>query len=513
VRRGALIAAVLGVLLLAPSARAAEAEWRSEQPVAAGIGVPEPIGPVGDIAFWAPNRGVLITAGNQGMPAGVYAYDGSGWYLYSTVCGGHEGSIAWVGPDEFWTVSDYAEAQEVTQGPSAEWGRTLCHFKDGEVVASYAEPLSSAAAFPKMNAAACSGPSDCWFAGARLPQSAANQGAFHLHWDGGTLTAVPSPTAVEPEVADLGGSIEDLAYYQGHLYESASQAPFLREIVPADPRRFLPVEPAVSSGGPFVLATDPEGRQLWAVGGGGTVLRRGATEFETVPVEGELFLEHRSKRVEAAAAEPGSEAAWLGGGNSAAEVRRVSADGSLGPIVRLPQPAEELDDKGAAEQIACPAAGQCWMATSKGWLFHMGGALPQDTDPAMHRLITFRPPDDSSRSFVPAGAPEDTSGETESKGLGETPLLEKFPHPRPRRPLVSKVSQRLIHKTVLELSFTLYAAAHVRLLAKRKQQVVAKTPLLTLTPGRHRLRLRLDPKRWPTSLDFQVHPAGGRAGK
>jgi hypothetical protein len=513
-RRGALLIAFLCSLAAAPQAGAAEPEWHSEQPLAPGIGVPVPLGPIGDISFWVPNRGVLISAGNQGTPAGIYAYDGTGWHLYSTVCGGHRGSVAWAGPDEFWTVSDYAEAQEGTGQPSQEWSRTLCHFRDGEVVASYGEALSSPAAYPTMNAAACAGPDDCWFAGDRLPEAAANQGAFHLHWDGTSLTDIPSRSVVEPELVPLAGSVEDLAFYQEHLYESATEAPFLDEVVPADPRRFLAVETPPTSGGPFVLATDPEQRQLWAVDRGGDVLRRGATGFETVPVEGELFPEHGYfSKVETIAAEPGAEAAWLGGGNGAAAVRRITADGSLGPVIRLPQAAEELGDKGSADQIACPAPGQCWMATSKGWLFHLGATLPEDTDPAMHRLVTFRPPDDSSRSFVPAGLPPDDSGETEPPLLPELPLRERITRPQSKRPLVFRVKQELLGKTVLQLSFTLRATARVRLLARRHKRVVASTPRLTLAKGRHHIRLRLDPARWPTSLDFQVKAASGRAGR
>jgi hypothetical protein len=46
----------------------------------------------------------------------------------------------------------------------------------------------------------------------------------------------------------------------------------------------------------------------------------------------------------------------------------------------------------------------------------------------------------------------------------------------------------------------------VRLVAKRKGKAVAKTPLRTFSKGRRTLRLRLDPKRWPTKLDLQAHP-------
>jgi hypothetical protein len=53
----------------------------------------------------------------------------------------------------------------------------------------------------------------------------------------------------------------------------------------------------------------------------------------------------------------------------------------------------------------------------------------------------------------------------------------------------------------------------VQLLAKHHKKVVAQTPRLTLGVGRHHLRLHLDPKRWPTSLDFKVHAVGKRPTK
>ena len=39
------------------------------------------LGRIGDIEFWAPNRGLLITAGNPPtIPAGIWAYNGVGWH-------------------------------------------------------------------------------------------------------------------------------------------------------------------------------------------------------------------------------------------------------------------------------------------------------------------------------------------------------------------------------------------------------------------------------------------------
>ncbi len=496
--------ALIASLCLSATARAAEPEWHSEQPVAAGIDVPVPIGAVGGMAFWAPNKGVLITAGNGGMPAGIYAYDGSGWYLYSTVCGGHGGGIAISGPDEFWTISDYAEAQEGTgSNKNKEFARTLCHFAHGEVVASYAEPAISTT-YQEMNAAACSGPDECWFGGNTL-EGSPNKDPFHLHWDGNSITAVPSTKEREPEVASLPGGVKSLAFVGGSLIESDSAAPYLREVTLAEPQRFLPIEPLPSQG-PFMLSTEPLEQQLWAGSEEtGAILHLGPFGFEELPSPA-IF---KSGRLRAIGAEPDTEAAWLVANSSPVEVRHVTASGELGPVLQLPAPGEGLNPKGGSRQIVCAAPGQCWLATELGWLFHLGGPPPEgvNSDPLMHRLITSRPKDGSSRTFVSAGLPPDDSGEVEPSRVPPIPH-EPFPHPVKKPPLVVKVKQTLIHKTILQLAFTLRGKAHVQLIAKYHKSVVAKTPLLTLDKGRHRLRLRLDPKRWPTSLKFPVHAVG-----
>lgn len=515
-KRALLIASMiwLAAAAFSPYAVAADPEWHSEQPVDAGIGVPAALGPVGGMAFWSPNKGVLITAGTGGTPAGVYAYDGSQWYLYSTVCGGHGGGIAISGPDEFWTIADYGESQEGIEGNQGkEWARTLCHFANGEVVASYAEPAASAEAFRQMDAAACAGPVNCWFAGEALPKSAANQDPFHLHWDGGSLTAVPSMLALEPEVTAMPGKVESLAFAQGRLLEAADEAPYLREVSLSDSRRFLPIEPPAGTNGPFVLSSEPLQHQLWAGNSAGAILRLGSAGFETVATASPLF---EAGSLKAIAAEPGVEAVWLAGGSArGAEVRRVAADGTLGPIVHLPQSGEELNPKGASERIVCAAANQCWMATRIGWLFHLGGSPTEgvNTDPLMHRLITTRPIDDSSRIPVPPGLPEDNSGETEpAKSNGEEPL-RRFRETHRRRSIVYDVHQKLLGKQTLELTFKLRARAHVQLLAKYHGKVVAKTPRLILGKGPHVLRLKLDPKHWPTHLGFRVHAVLKRVSK
>ena len=188
-----LLAALILVACSATAARAAS--WQLEQPPApappygiGGVERPIGLGTIGDIKFWAPNRGVLITGGNPpAVPKGLWAYDGSSWHLLSNVCGSAAGRIAFAGPDEFWTISDPAPN---SQNPS-QIGTTLCHFQNGKVVASYATPTGSADPYVQMYGAACNGPDDCWFAGA--PADAPLVGAFHLHWDGTTLTDVLGP--------------------------------------------------------------------------------------------------------------------------------------------------------------------------------------------------------------------------------------------------------------------------------------------------------------------------------
>lgn len=535
-------AVLLALLTLAAAglagSSAGAAEWRSEQPVAAGIGVPAALGQVGDIEFWAPNRGMLITPGRGGIAAGLYAYDGSGWYRYSTVCGGHEGRIAWAGPTDFWTISDQPLGQQTGKLPPRHI--SLCHFKDGQVVASYAEPIGQPSSYLPMNAAACAGPDDCWFAGDRLPGTT-NVGAFHLHWDGTSLSAVPSLSAPQPEIVDPGRSVEGLAFSGGSLYESVaidqfdtapgesgSQPSFLHRIAPGAAELFQPLlaaepveyggsDPAQLEG--FRLSADGSG--LWAVAGATdapaqvTALRLEGESLAQVPLDDPSEALGPGTRVGGLGAEPGGDA-WVGfkgvgeGASPPARLARVHRDGTVEQPIQLPGADEGIDRYGGAGPIACPADEQCWMATAQGWLFHLGPDLPQDADAALHAFVSYRPPDDSLPSVPPISLPVDDSG-AEPPPSVEVEAEELAPETLPRAPY-SKVKQQLIGKDLLEMTFVLHVRAHVRLIARRKGQVVAATPRYTMNKGPRSVRLRLDPKRWPTKLDLQVKPLkkGGR---
>jgi len=234
-----LLALCLIVAVVAASAPAAAqageeggASWRLEQPLPpkAPTGTPEAslpigLGQIGDIEFFEPNRGLLITHGDgPAIPPGVWAYNGVEWHELAEVCGATEGSIAWAGPADFWTVSNGRPGQVSESSGSAEQERavplednTLCHFAEGRVVGSYAHPAFEADSYQAMHAAGCIPPQppavtseDCWFGGAALPEP--QIGAFHLHWNGSTLEA-------EPYLGE-GHAVEDMDVLEGLIYES-----------------------------------------------------------------------------------------------------------------------------------------------------------------------------------------------------------------------------------------------------------------------------------------------------
>jgi hypothetical protein len=573
-------AALCALLMGAATAHAADgsATWVSApaQPPPAPTGVPTtpyplPVGYVGDIEFWAPNRGVLITAGNSVVPAGLYAYDGVTWHQLSTVCGGTDGRIAWAGPDDFWTISDQRQGQVLTTGGTSAFDNvSLCHFSGGQVVASYAMPLEQPNSYHPMNAAACSSPSNCWFGG-QLDSS----GAFHLHWDGTNLSVVDTVQdhEIASMVADRGQIFESVELQPGDDYgsESTDHPPLVHVDAPQDPGdpfhdvfmaddqdpscgSFCPPLPdygrddAGNSVEPDTLgglslssdwragASDP---QLWAAAGpdgnqpaagagtaGPTVLRFvDGTWTQVVPNlvslpgdDSPLESGNFTPTPQSIAAEPGTPAAWIAvqsisNPDQNAHVDRVAIAGdgtaSLTDQDTLGGP-QGVGPKGPATAISCPAAQDCWLATSQGWLFHLtdGTQLPQDTDPNFQSVITFRPADNGVPAVItdtgidnsPTPPPPTT-----------TPPTTKPPHTkRSHKPLIrGKIRTRLVHRTVLEFTFTLTARAHVRVIGKRHGKVVAQTPNRTLAAGKRTLSLRLDPHRWPTGLSIKATALGG----
>jgi hypothetical protein len=580
-----LLAGLLALLTFAPAVRAEDgAVWQfapAQAPPAPAGTAPAPyavpVGQVGQISFWAPNRGLLITGGSGPVPAGLYAYDGASWHQLASVCGGASGRIAWAGPDEFWTIADQRAGQEVSgqQSAGALSSISLCHFLDGQVVGSYAMPLGQPDSYLPMNAAACLAPNDCWFGGGDGPGP--NGGAaFHLHWDGSSVSVVYEP---EDHVVD------DIVNFAGKLYESVriqGSDTYLPEESPSHPAvlhtilsgetpdgdsfadlsifttKRLPdygvgVVAAALQG--FSLSTDgtPLGEgasQLWAgadpaepsqvpAGSNGahlTILHYASGAWAEIepklPPEALLGGAHtqvgggaEEEGISSAlAAEPGTESAWLslkGEGNSA-RVALLQANGAITETDDL-GPQNLVGYRGNAGPIVCPALHDCWMATnagagaSAGWLFHLtdGSEYPQDTDPSFAGVIDYRPPDSGIPVIYPDVPPVDDSLANQqllpAPSAPSSPTASSPAAVKHTRALVTHVKSRFLHRRVLVISFTLSARAHVQLIARRAKRVVAKTRDESLHPGNHRLSLALNPKSWPTALQFKATPIGASA--
>ncbi|HUA74428.1 MAG TPA: hypothetical protein VL988_06695 [Solirubrobacteraceae bacterium] len=559
---------VLGLsMALGERASAIELEpgvaWRLEQPLPpappAGVGgssLPIPLGEVGDIQFYAPNRGLLSTPGNGStIASGLWAYNGREWHQLSTVCGAVEGRIGWAGPEEFWTVADGRPGQAAnptTGQPAPLTDRTLCRFAHGEVVGSYASPAFEVSSYQPMHALGCLSANDCWFAGDPLP--APEQGeSFHLHWDGGSLSPEPNPH---------GHAIEAMRAFEGRLFESTRllstddggelEVPLPSALHAINPSGVSPTfEPVLGvplyGGETFPQALEPlrlgaDEEALWAAAGpvreppaGSdtppvTVVRFSGGQWTQVvgPEAGSPSAFGEDTVVNAIAPEPGTGAAWLalddplddGGPASLAVVARVGADGTV-ETQTLPGPQEiaaGVGPKGAARRIVCPAFNDCWMTTSQGWIFHLAPEgerqLPDsliDRSSAFSKLITYRPPDAGLPQIAPDAPPPDDSGELPTQASkGSLQLIPEIEEPKVRSQLVTNLHSKLVHGTTLELRFHLAVKARVKLVAKqvakrKKTKIVGSTPMRTFAGGNRKLLLRLDRRRWPNKLDLQTH--------
>ncbi|HXD55076.1 MAG TPA: hypothetical protein VN618_10020 [Solirubrobacteraceae bacterium] len=570
-----VLAAATGVAGAAPLADDGGAEWQVEQPLppapevagAESSEAPVSLGHIGDVEFYEPNRGALITSGNGGsVKAGVWFYDGASWRELSTQCGAGDGRIAWAGPDEFWTVSDGRPGQAVASSserpPLAD--NTLCHFAPGpagniEIVGSYASVPFLGSSYQAMHAAGCLSPSNCWFGGEPLPPP--QVGAFMLHWNGAGL----EPQPFLPE----GHPVWGMTPYEGRLLESMrvqSGDKVVREV--QRPAALRTIKAEVSGEESFFEAAQPENHflywkgefstaldylrlstsegALWVGAGaqvpgperskpaGVTILRKPAGgEWETVigPLEGEGEegeppgqIAFPKDVLASLAAEPGGSSAWLGLDPEAdvlspnrlerASLARVSSNGEVSDRLELPLPEDAHGPLGSAQRVVCPAPHDCWASTAGGWLLHLATSGEREhpdvlSDPVFARVqagepVTFRPPDAGVPQEPLDELPEDTSGE---ELFTRDEKLVKPPAAGKIRipvPLLTHVRSRVVGRTHLILSFHLAVKARVRLLALRKRKVVARSAKRTLGAGARKLELRLDPKSWPEHLKLQT---------
>lgn len=536
--RRRLVASLAGFaasLLLVPAGAYAEkASWRLEQPAPpAGAAFKVPLGRPDDMEFYAPNEGLLSVEGNAVVPAGLFFWNGRTWHQLSTVCGGagEVSRIAWAGPEEFWVITEPSE-------PRSGAGLGLCHFKDGVVVGSYSTAFQSPDPFRPLDAAACDGPDDCWFAGIGSEDPSGQRiGAFHLHWDGTNLT-----TSYQPQ----GRGVSGLAFFGGAFYESTLVGAQPGDTL--DPVTLGTTEPAgpvlihklvngtfadtsfqpypyqgVPAEGTELLSAKSDGGELWFSGGGAAsgaaaakapggvvpsppvVVRLVEPFFQQVPIETSQF--GPEDRFVDIAPVPGAQSAWVadqpysdrGSATAKAKVALIGASGET-TLETLPLSGA---GRGSAQLVAATGPEEAWLATSAGWLLHYttGTVLPEDTDPNWAGTITQRP-NESVAQFVPDAPPAD-----DSQLLAPPPVaVEQAPStPEPAAEVIPallkniKVTRRGL--TVI-VSFDLTRLADVQLLAKRRGKVISKTAKERLKAGQHRLRLSFSFKRWPTGLSF-----------
>jgi hypothetical protein len=529
---------------------AGAAEWRPHDlPAPPGGLYSVPAGFVGDLSFWAPNRGLMTVAGNNSVTSGLYSWDGVSWHQLSTVCGGGQNSrIAWAGPTEFWTIT-------VPSAGTATSGTGLCHFKDGAVVGSYS--FYNVPAFGSsvpVNAATCRSANDCWFGGVGSVGADGTQpGAFHLHWDGSDL---------RPVVNGQGRGVSDLITHGGAVLEStfvgigagvAAQPPFLRrpEDLPAllhriDGESFVndPFVPTpvtdVPADGTELRSMDTNGTTAWAVGGGagsgpaatnGTVQRTpvavrkdGGGAWEQLSLSGDLPTDHWFGAV---AAVPGERSAWatvtqteVGGAFASGElaapsVAQIADDGTVRRDIlnRATGPSA----RGAATAVACPTANDCWVATAKGFLYRRTDreTYPRDTDPAFQGTISIRPneaaaqaiaddpPADDSRLLAPpVELPKEGDAEAAIECAAPPALVTRV---KASTGKLSKRQRRQVNaKVTLVVRFRLARRAKVGMTFKRGKRTVARIKPRALKAGTRKLTVTVRRKSFPKNIRFSL---------
>lgn len=568
-RRALLLALAAGVSVaggVAPPASAEPVWTLADHPAPPeGSQFKVPLGAPGDLQFFAPNRGLLAVEGNASIPRGLFSWNGERWRQLSTVCGGPGDTtrIAWAGPREFWTVTEPSL-------PRTGSGLALCRFKDGQVVGSFSTPERAFDPYRRMNSAVCDGPSNCWFAGVgSADPGGEREGSFHLRWDGTGLRTYYNPQ---------GRGVSDLETIGGRFFESTFVGPSSegrdtpsRLRAPEDrPRLLHRGDAGVFVNDPFVvrdvpdpdqgdgqsapddatdlLALDADGTDLWAVGGGtlsgaaapddpDTAADESAGPYPRGPIavrlDGTGFTELALSRAFApderfvdVAAVPGSDRAWVAvqryserrTPSARGRVALLGADGTVEAVTTLPTSGA---GRGAIAKVAFTGPNDGWAVTSAGWIFHFtdGARPPRDDDPAFAELIDFRP-NEAAAQFVPDTPPIDDASLLAPPELEieqQPAAAEQKAQVRRLPALIANVRSRLRGRRTLVISFALRRRARIGVVGRRRGKVVARLRARTLLPGRRRtIRVRLNPRRYPTRVSFSIReldlPAGTAPG-
>lgn len=552
-------ALVATALALAGAGSASAAPTWSEMPLPLVGTQPLPLGNVADLSCWSRSRCLVLATGNTGYPNGLFVYNGDAWRHYATVCGtkvADYGRIVWAGPTEFWTITQPSSPQDGASNA----GLGLCRFKDGQVVGSFSTKIVNSGDDPAgdpyrhLNSGACISATNCWFGGpaAQSPDSS-RSGSFHLHWNGTELKSVYAPARrgvsaitslgdsyfeallagpkpnqeVDPDL----GAITDHALI--HEIDSTQSDEGAFTPVPFEP---VPVDPLTVHGAELLSIDNDsiEGStptRAWAVGGGATSGPGSFPDdpFDRGPVAATAGSDGVWTEVDVQAPEfgpdaqlidvsavPGTDIAYaavmpdktVGAMNSGkATFAKLSPSGveEIGqfPLVGL--------NRGTVARIDCPAENECFAATHFGRIFRYaepGQSPPLDDSPAFATTVTFRP-NEVIEQAVSDSPPIDDSLLFAPLPTEEQAIVQ--PAPRRLKAAVRTVRSRLVGRR-LTISFTVIRRARVHIVARKKRKIVAKASSKLLRKGRHKLVLRLHPKKWPTRMSMRVVEPGQSNG-
>jgi hypothetical protein len=175
---------------------------------------------------------------------------------------------------------------------------------------------------------------------------------------------------------------------------------------------------------------------------------------------------------------------------------------------------ERGERRGAVRRVACTGPGDCWAATTQGWLYHYtdGSGPGRDPAPPFPERITQRPLDERAALIA------DTPPVDDSLANAPKPIYVDAPEPPPappvivepqvvtkdRPPLIEKVKVANHGSRALRLDFQLARPAKVGVAAELRGRDVGQAKLTKLDPGDARLILRFDPKRRPGRLRFRT---------
>ena len=348
---------------------------------------------------------------------------------------------------------------------------SLCHFKDGQVVASYAEPIGVAELLPADGRRRLRGPRRLLVRRRTPARQTSTIGAFHLHWDG-TLAAPAAVARPNRRPNCRPGPRGDRASPSTRVgfYESVAGA--RRRLAPGEPKPPSPSSCTRSSPAPrrrssrcprtapidygagaeaertakaSTSAATDDG--LWAISGAPsapatvTVLRLGEDGLRpscrSIDPDGVLGAGRRRST-----ASPPSPAGDTPGSASHSPANRIGAASApalrptstpTAPSARRSSCRAEGEGIGARARPGrspAPAAGQCWMATAARL------ALPPRSRPRprtpTRRCTRRRSPSGlattACRSCRRTRLPEDDSGAKPKRRRTEEPLPEVEPN-------------------------------------------------------------------------------------